>query len=101
MTVLQPSLFDDTLQERFELWLSANPHVYERFRAAALALKAEGRKRFGSKAIWERIRWETMVQTTGSEFKLDNTWTSRMARKLLADCPELVGFLETRRLQRD
>lgn len=101
----QGELFDapapePTLQERFEAWLALNGHVFEAFLAAARDLKARGRKRFGAKAIYEHLRWNLSLATEGDEFKLNNNWTSRLARRLLQCHPEeFQGFLELRRLQ--
>lgn len=102
----QPTLFDvppdaNSIQERFERWLAENAHVYRLFVEAARSLKRQGRKRFGAKAIAEHLRWNAAYQTTDG-YKLNNIYTSRLARKLLDDHPEeFEGWLELRKLQRD
>lgn len=104
----QPYLWDlpsarepDTLQARFEVWLADNAHIYWAFREAALNLKRRGRTRIGMKHLAEELRWNSGLYSIGTEFKIDNNFTSRIARKLLEDCPELEGFLELRKLQRE
>ena len=93
---------EGTIQSRFLAFHAANPHVYEAFRRAALALRDRGRRRYGAKAIYETMRYMMALQTEGDEFKLNNDYTSRYARMLLERHPEeFEGFLELRRLRRD
>lgn len=92
----------ETIQERFVEFHSRNPHVFERFTAAARDLKRLGRRRYGAKAIYEHMRFHLALATDGDEFKLNNVWTSRYARLLVETFPgEFDGFLEMRRLQRE
>lgn len=86
----------DTMQETFEDFHSANPHVYEYLREYALMVKRTGR-RIGMKALFERLRWDYMVSTTSSTgFKLNNNYTAFYARLLMETEPALRGFFETR-----
>lgn len=58
----------------------ANPKVFEladRFTREAIEA---GRQRFGMKMVFERIRWYSAVETTGSSFKLNNNYTAFYAR---------------------
>jgi hypothetical protein len=92
----------DTIQAHFERWLAENPAVYGLFLRAARELKAAGRRHYGAKALAEWIRHHTGVVTTGEPWKINNNYTSRLARKLLEDHPEeFTGFLELRRLKRE
>lgn len=105
----QPTLFDDppqpepdTLQARFETWLADNRHIYDLFLRAARSLKQQGRRRYGAKALVEWIRFHSGVVSVGDEFRVNNNYTSRLARLLLADFPEeFDGFLELRALKRE
>ena len=45
-----------------------NPRVYELFTKFATAV-ARNRSKFGARAILERIRWETNVETNGATVK--------------------------------
>jgi hypothetical protein len=46
------------------------------------------------------MRWHMGLATAGDEYKLNNVWTSRYARLLVATYPgEFDGFLELRRLK--
>ena len=90
------------LDAEFDRFVSENPHVYSRFRMIAVKLKARGHERWGAKGIWEVLRWELAVSTNAgaTDVMLNNNYTSRMARKLMADEPEdFAGFFEIRRLK--
>ena len=90
------------LDFEFAQFCEENPHVYTRFRMIAVKLKARGHERWGAKGIWEVLRWELAVSTNAgaTDVMLNNNYTSRMARKLMADEPEdFAGFFELRRLK--
>ena len=88
-----------TLDERFDLFHEANPHV-----ADALEHLAETwllrHRRVGVKFLTEQARWlsGTDFETTGEPWRLNNSYTSRYARLLLARRPEWQGRIETRSL---
>ncbi len=87
-----------SIQDRFEAFDLANPHVYRTL--ARLAEEWLSRHRVvGMKALWERLRWEYGVQTTEQAPRLNNDYTSRYARKLLAERPEWAGRIRIRGLQ--
>ncbi|MBX6314784.1 MAG: hypothetical protein IRY99_17985 [Isosphaeraceae bacterium] len=90
-----------TLQQRFELFDASNPHIYEHFKAFTLALRAAGIQRYGAKSIMERIRWHVAIETGNDSFKINNNYTSRYVRKLVAEYPELRAFFEMRTLLAD
>ena len=92
------------LNAEFDRFVADNPEVYEKFRMIAVKLKAKGFTRWGAKAIWEVLRYELAVSTTANvkDYKLNNNYTSRMARKLMNEEPEDFGdFFELRKLKTD
>ena len=89
----------DYLQSKFEDFDARHPEVYEAFKRAAHALRDAGRRRFGTAAIYEHLRWSTSVRDDKGPFKLDNSFRSRLARKLLGEDPSFEGFLEVRKLR--
>lgn len=94
----QLALFpEDRIRAKWEEFHAANPHVYERLREGALALRRRGWKRYGIAALWEGLRYEAALQTTTDDWKLDNSLRSIFARELMKNEPELAGFFETRR----
>lgn len=113
MNELQPSLFDEaippmvlpeyakeaTIQERFEAFHAANPHVYESLRALAFQMFRAGVTRYSVKSLFETLRWHYTLSTRGDTFRLNNDFTSHYARLLIEQQPELAGFFEVRALR--
>lgn len=108
----QPQLFPDqvaitipkvsrgsTIQERFEAFHRANPHVYAAYRSAALQLVRQGITQYGIAGLTERLRWDYAIQTKGEPFKICNDFRSRYARLLAHNEPELKNFFEFRQLR--
>ena len=88
-----------TIQQRFEIFHNANPHVYRLLCAGALKMQKQGRAHYGAKALVEVLRY-SRVETVAGEpprdhFKLPNDLTSRYARKIMDEVPELEGFFHT------
>jgi hypothetical protein len=91
-----------SIDERFAEFLRLNPHVYAAFRSAAIKLRRAGHERFSSKGIVEGLRFNDSLKTTSVDhWKINNNFTSRLARKLIAENPSFAGFFETRTLKSD
>lgn len=90
-----------SLDERFDEWIALNPWVLVQLERLADELVDAGVARFGVKALVERLRWDWEISraTTGDTWKLNNTWTSRLARRLIEKRPDLEPMIETRRLR--
>lgn len=112
MNALQPTLLEGlqqttqpkvskeaTIQERFEAFHRENPHVYAALRSLALQMLSNGVRQYGIKGLFEILRWQFALQTNGEPFKLGNSYTSRYARLLVKNTPELEGFFEFRELR--
>jgi len=94
------TLFDQTIEARFERFVADHPEVYTLFVQFAREWRSAGHSRGSASAICERIRWETGVNPEHDEgFKMTDHFTSRLARKLMADDATFEGFFETRRLR--
>lgn len=78
----------------------ANPHVYNRLRALALEMKRQGIDKYSMKGLFEVLRWEHALKTTGDVFKLNNNYTSLYARGLMQNEPQLEGFFALRKAAR-
>lgn len=85
-----------TLQEKFEQFHAANPHVYRLLLQYALQAKAKGRGKLGMKCLFERARWYANFESEGDTFKLNNNYTAFYARLLEHNEPQLRGFFEMR-----
>lgn len=90
------------LDAEVDRFISDNPHVWRAFKMLAVKIKAKGYNRWGAKSLWEVLRWELAINTNASVPgpKLNNNWTSRFARKLMAEEPEdFADFFEIRQLR--
>lgn len=99
-----------TIQEQFELFHAANPHVYSLYLHFTKQLLKLGHKRLSPRFIMERIRWEMMVPTlptsgsgwhvaAGKPFKINNNFSSRYARLLISRYAKLDSVFETREIK--
>jgi hypothetical protein len=99
-----------TIQERFDLYHAANPHVYRMYLHFTKQLLRLGHKRISPRFVLERIRWEMMVSTVatpgvgwhvaaGKPFKINDHFSSRYARLLIAQYPKLSAVFEIRGLR--
>ena len=84
------------IHQQFLEFHRQNPEVYDELRRLALQLRQAGRKRYGLKGLFEVLRWQRALSTSGDAFKLNNNYTAYYARLLMAHEPALVGFFETR-----
>jgi hypothetical protein len=76
----------------------ANPQVMELFLRFARQALNVGAK-VGPQAVWERIRWETSVVTTGNAYKVNDAFKSWYSRYAMETTPELAGYFDTRKKQ--
>ena len=98
---------DPSLEAQFVAFDAANPAVYREFKRFALqALQACHAKNtfaaVGAKAVWERMRWEITLDTSqvfGKDFKLNNDYVSRYARKLAAEDARFLAAFKFRKLK--
>jgi len=90
---------DQTIQERFEAFHKANPHVYEIVVGMARQLYHKGRKRISISMIFEVLRYEYLIRTEGDAFRLNNDFRSRYVRMLREREPALGALFETRELR--
>ena len=89
-----------TIDERFSEFHANNPGVYDELVALARRARARGHRRLGIELCFGALRWNRMVETTGENgFKLNDHFTSRYARLIMAQEPDLAGFFETRVLR--
>jgi hypothetical protein len=91
-----------TIDERFDKFHRDNPQIYNLLRLFSISAKNAGFHNYGMKAIFERVRWHIDIETKHSDgFKLSNDYTSRYARLLDREEPQLRGFFNMRSLRSD
>lgn len=87
------------LDSRFQTFHQENPQVYRELATLAKQALERGRSNIGIKMLIEVIRWNRYLTTTGDEYKINNSYTSRYARLLVQDYPEMRDLFETRELR--
>ena len=92
-----------SIAQRFATWLDTpdGQRVYAECRDRSLTLRRRGWRHFSIDAIWHSVRFDAAVKVgpDADGYKLNNDFTSHMARHLMATEPELAGFFETRVLR--
>lgn len=113
MTDYQPTLFDDlpvlvqppqfaSIEVQFLAFHGMNPWIYTRLVEMTYELRNRGHQRVGMAMLFEVLRWQAAMSTVhAGDFKLNNNFRSRYARKIMADHPDLDGIYETRTLTAD
>lgn len=79
----------------FEHYDSVHTDIWQAFEEMALKLIKQGYHHYGSKALFEKIRYHTRIDG-GKDFKVNNTFTANYARKFIRLHPEHKDFFELR-----
>ena len=90
------------LDAEVDRFIAENPEVWKKFRMLACKIKARGHDRWSAKNLFEVLRWNYAINTNepAGAFVLNNSFTSRFARRLMEEEPEeFAGFFETRQLR--
>lgn len=85
-------------QERAAEFHLANPHVYDKLVAFAREIRAAGHDRVGIELLWNRMRWDWMLETAaGDDYKLNQNFKAWYARRIMDREPDLADLFETRK----
>ena len=98
METPQPTFFDrPTELSDFEQYDLEHPEIWQQFRGITFNLINRGIKHYGSKAIFEIIRYHRIVEHSELEFKANNNYTSYYSRKFVKLFPKHESFFEFRK----
>lgn len=97
----QLALLDDPIDVRFREFVAENPHVVERVIALARQWRDAGNSKCSMELLFAKLRWEHGIETSDHTFRLNDHYTSRMARHVMSLHPDLAGFFTTRLLRAD
>ena len=89
----------DTASLRYQRWLdwhNANPGVYAYFERFTFDAIKSGHKNLSAWLVVNRIRWETSIETSGSDFKISNDFIAYYSRLFMQRHPEHKGFFRTK-----
>jgi hypothetical protein len=100
-TLTYPYRRRGTIQAEFEQFHNLNPWVYRALVSIAKDLVDRGHTRIGIGMLFEVLRWHYVRATTDpvSDFKLNNNYRSRYARRIMDHEPGLAGVFEVRELK--
>ena len=87
-----------TTADRFERFHRGNPHVY----ALLVDLTREWKiatdgQKIGLRCVWEQLRWQLAITTTGVDYKLNDHYPPYYARLIAHQEPDLRGLFELRK----
>lgn len=90
--------------ERFVEYHNANPQVWKQFNRQSLAMlnkcQVLGLKpKFGAKAVFEIIRWQTMERIGKDGWKANNNFAPLYARLLMEVDPKFENFFNVKSLK--
>ena len=88
----------DKIKQDWWEYHRSNTHVYDMFEKFTLDVINAGHANFSAKAIFERMRWETAIETNDPDFKLQNNFTAYYSRYFMNQHPEFDGFFRTRNI---
>lgn len=92
------STFGKSIQDSFNEFHKANPHVYAMFKREVFKCIKQGKIKLSSKKLINEMRWDRQFTTEGNtlftdmeetrNFKVNDAFTSRYARLFINDFPE-------------
>lgn len=78
-------------------WLRQNRHIYEVFERMALQMAQSGRARYSARTIVEVMRWNTDLEDSDQQFKINDHYTPGMARYFMERYGrQFPGFFQIR-----
>ena len=102
MKATQTTLFPDPIDMRFVEFHHANPQVYKTLVALARKWAQAGHDKCSIDMLFHLLRWEYGTSTSGdSGFRLNDHFTSRYARLISANEPDLADLFNTRSIRSD
>ncbi len=86
------------LDKKFWAFHHENPQVFRKLEELTEEAYVRGRKKIGIGMIFEVLRWNSIMQTEGDNYKLNNSYRSRYVRILVDAHPEYKDLFETRKI---
>ncbi len=87
-------VIEGKIEKAFKRFHQKNPHVYTQLTDMSRRLKNVGHKRYGIAGLFEMLRYNHAISTSGDKFKLCNNYRALYARLIMHDFPELEGFFK-------
>ena len=84
----------------FTQYHNENPEIWKLFKKVTFEAIDKGFKSYGSKGIFEIIRWQKAGRIKEDGFKINNNYTADYARKFMIQFPSYKGFFRTRQIKK-
>jgi len=98
-TAMQNNMNGKWTKENFNEYHKNHPEIYDLF-VKFTNMATQRKKYYSAKAIFHRIRWESMISSDThqllGDYKIDDGWISHYARMFMDDFPQHQGFFQTR-----
>ncbi len=89
-----------SIDDRFGAFHQANPEVFEEFRKLATMMLERGHTHYSADALLHVVRFHRHLETRGEGgYLINNDFSSRYARLLMAADARFDGFFELRKLR--
>ena len=87
--------------DEFRVYHKDNLHIYAAFERFTFQAINSGRKYFSARAIYERLRWFTLIEDNSTVFKMSDHPMPFYARLFEINHPEHKGFFRKHRCEAD
>ena len=87
------------IQTRFEKFHERNPHIYSNLCSLARQWKEADNEVVGIGMLFEVLRWDNGIKTTGEKYKLSNDFRSRYSRLIHEQEEDLRDLFRLRELR--
>jgi hypothetical protein len=84
------------MEAKFWIFHEEHPHIYALFDRFTRQVLARGYTHHSARDVIHRIRWETKIEATDPEFKINDHYSAYYGRLWMRDNPEHAGFFEIR-----
>lgn len=91
----------ETFRSDFAAWLKGNWELYVAFEREAFIVVERGREHYGANTIIEYLRHQTLLADRDGEWKMNDRWTSSIARLFAMMNPVSGKLFEFRERKRD
>lgn len=97
----QVTLFDleTAAEQKFKEFDRKNPKVYQELVSLTQQAYDAGRRKIGINMLIEVVRWNRFITTTDIDFKINNNYAPRYARKIMEEYPEFGDIFNLRTLR--
>ncbi len=90
-----------SIRDAFIDFHKKNPNLYKEFEKQAFRAINAGRKKISAKMIINYIRWNVFLESSDSNFKINDAFQSYYSRLFISLHPEHADKLECRKLRNE